>query len=405
MKVSFFTLGCKLNQAETDELKKDLANLGLIITSFTEPADVCVVRACGVTCGASQTTREIIRKAKKTGAKVVVCGCLENTELPEIDFIASTNQAAKEYVASLVKNYEKKKIKKVLTHTRGLVKIQNGCNFNCTYCIIPSFRGKNQSLLASDITKKIKTMVNDGYKEITLTGINICWYQDKKIDLAKLIKKILKETKIKRIRLGSMDPRLISSDLIKIYSTPNPRLMPHWHLSLQSGANSVLKRMNRHYTAEQYLTIIKKLRKNNPLFSFTTDIIIGFPGETEQEFLETINFVQTVGFAKIHVFPFSPRPKTKAIEMKKQFISEKLKKERVKILIQIAKKTAKKFSEKFYGLKRPILAEQKKSNTRFGYTPEYLRVKINDENINDNQIKNIKLGKDNLDEGVDKENN
>jgi len=305
--------------------------------------------------------------------------------------------------------------------TRKFIKIQTGCNFNCAYCLIPSFRGRAQSIAPQFIIKKIKEAVDEGYKEVVLTGVNICQYRfNNNTDLNDLLEIILKKTKIQRIRLGSLDPRLISDKLIKLYTNeltnpllnPPPReenntpplrgvrgvlaknqirLLPHWHLSLQSGSNTVLKRMNRNYTAKKYLDIIKKLRSVYSLFSFTTDIIVGFPGETETEFKETCEFVKQAEFAKVHIFPFSARPGTLAATMKEQ-VQDKIKTARAKKLTKIADDVAKKYADQFKGLTRPVLIEQKTTKDWWeGYTPEYLRARIkSDENL-ENRIVNFKF--------------
>ena len=418
MKISFFTLGCKLNQAETDELKKELLKLGFFVVPFKEKSDVAVIRACGVTCGASQTTREMIRSAKRRGAYIMATGCLENKDLSEINFVAKNNAEIIKHLKTVVPyeakgflntddkgsfaNAQDDKTTVPADRTRAFIKIQNGCNFNCTYCIIPSFRGRSASIPAAEILKKITQAERQGFQEIVLTGVNICQYREGKIDLSGLLKKILKKTKIPRIRLGSLDPRLISDELIKIYS--HPRLLPHWHLSLQSGSDEVLKNMRRGYTTKQYGAIVKKLRALNPLFSLTTDIIVGFPGETDQQFQETCAFVRKIEFTKVHVFPFSSRPGTAAEKMPDQ-VQDKIKKERVKKLLAIANQTSKKFISKFIGLTRPVLFENNpdtksaragglvrgKKNLWKGYSPEYFVVEIKSAKNLANKIKPVKI--------------
>lgn len=394
MKISFFTLGCKLNQAETDELQKNLKKQGHVVVSYDSREDICIVRGCGVTCSASQKTRNIIHHAKRRGAYVVAVGCVEDTELAEIDFVAKSNKKITEHLKSKFgTNISGADETNELSKTRALVKIQTGCNFSCAYCLIPSFRGKSNSLPAEKTLTKINQAVKAGYKEITLTGVNICQYTHKNnITLVDLLEMILKQTKIQRIRLGSLDPRLISNKLIELYQSQlKIRLLPHWHLSLQSGSDTVLKRMKRNYTAKKYYEITKKLRQTYPLFSFTTDIIIGFPGETEKEFAETCKFVKKIGFAKVHIFPFSPRPGTQAIKLPNQ-IDDKIKKERVKKLTKIATETAKKYEKQFIGLSRSVLFEhQTKPGWCEGYTPEYLKVKIKSHRNLYNQIKKIKI--------------
>lgn len=396
MKISYHTLGCKLNWAETEELKKKLEKMGQTTVPFLTDEKITVIRACGVTMDASKTTREIIRRAKKMGKIVIALGCLENKNLPEIDYTLSNNENAIEMIMNIIESepiQKKTKTKATLNRTRAFLKIQTGCNFSCAYCIIPRFRGRTESIPAKEIIKKIKELEKEKYKEVTLTGVNICLYRDDKTDLTELLKKILKNTKIKRIRLGSLDPRLIPDTLIKLY--PHERLMPHWHLSLQSGSDTVLQRMRRGYTTKQYSTIIEKLRKRYPLFSFTTDIIVGFPEETEREFLETKKFVDEIKFSKVHIFPFSPRPNTLAHEMKNQ-IKDSVKKERCVQLRETSKKIAQKFIKQFINLKKPVLFENKQGKNWEGYTPEYLRVIVKSPKNLHNKIIKIKLDKHNL---------
>jgi len=381
-------------------MKRDLTSRGFVVVPFRQKADVAVVRACGVTCGASRTTREMIRQAKRCGALVLAIGCLENRNMAEIDCAAKNNDEAIKKIISWRDESEcgfngraKGKILPeggVLDRTRALIKIQTGCNFNCAYCVIPRFRGRATSIPADKIISEIKKREKEKYREVILTGVNICQYWDRKTDLAALLKKILAKTKINRIRLSSLDPRLIPPKFIDLY--PHPRLMPHWHLSLQSGSDMVLKKMKRLYTGEKYLGIIARARKRYPLFSFTTDIIVGFPGETEEDFAASCNMVKKAQFAKVHIFPFSPRPGTPAALMPNQ-IDEQTKKQRVKILQAVADKTAEEFADKFTGQTRPVLFEHKKKKAAFwyGYTPEYVRIKYKSAVNLYNKIKKIKI--------------
>lgn len=397
MKVAILTLGCKLNQAESDEIKRILRSKGHQIIDRHTKADVCVIRACAVTMGASQTVRELIRKEKRNGSFVIACGCLENTDLPEIDFVAKNDSAVLKKIYFLARNkkYFNKKIHdEELLKTRCSIKIQSGCNFNCAYCIIPKFRGESHSIPSKSIVNKILARQKEGYKEIVLTGVNICQYNDGKSDFAELLKIIIEQTKIERIRLGSIDPRLVTNKLIDIYLS-NKRFMPHWHLSLQSGSNQILKKMNRGYTAEQFTKIIKKIRQINNLFSFTTDIIVGFPGETELDFKKTLAIAKKAMFAKIHVFQYSPRGSTSAVNMPNQ-IRDGIKKNRSRMLILTSEMITKKFAKNFIGKTREVLFENKKTGFWHGFTPEYLPIKY-ESNINlNNKIKKIKITLQNL---------
>lgn len=410
MKISLQTLGCKLNQAESQELKQNLLHEGFSIVPFKSGEDAAIIRACGVTGQASQTTREMIRQIKRQGAYIIATGCLENKNLPEIDFIGANNQAIVKHLVSRHLNHlvgrspagQQNTIRPANTSekTRAFVKIQTGCNFQCAYCAIPFFRGKSRSVPTTEVIEKINQIVKNGCKEVTLTGVNICQYKDKAIDLAGLIKEILAKTKIQRLRLGSLDPRLISNKLTKLYTnkpvnqSTNKRLLPHWHLSLQSGSDTVLKRMARGYTTKQYEKIVNQLRQNYPLFSFTTDIIVGFPGETAKEFEETCEFVKKIGFTKIHIFPFSPRPNTPAARLKP--VTNRVVTERVKKLTKIAEQTVSDYKKQFIGLTRPVLFENKTKSSRDsvwweGYAPEYVRIKYKSKQNLQNKIRDLKI--------------
>ncbi|HLC70283.1 MAG TPA: tRNA (N(6)-L-threonylcarbamoyladenosine(37)-C(2))-methylthiotransferase MtaB [Patescibacteria group bacterium] len=405
MRISFYTLGCKLNQAETDELKKDLLKKGFTATDFLSDEDVAVIRACGVTCGASQTTREVIRRAKRQGSYVIATGCLENRDLKEIDFAATSSEEIVNHLESLTLKMEPELAcsvnEKMLNRTRALIKIQNGCNFQCSYCIVPSFRGKSTSVPTNEVIKKVKEAETQGFKEVVLTGVNICLYKDGKKGLAELLETILAETNLPRIRLGSLDPRLITPKLLELFSFDyqtadeyQKRLMPQWHLALQSGSNKILEGMNRFYTAEKYLKIVEKIYSHNPLFSFTTDIIVGFPGETAADFKATEEIIKKVKFSKVHVFPFSPRPETIAASAK-PMIQEKIRSERTKKLIQEVTKLKKEYQNKFLGQTRGVLFENKNPRTGLyeGYTPEYLKIKKSSRVNLTNKIVSLKLNK------------
>ncbi len=393
MKISISTFGCKLNQAESDELKKTLTKLGLFIVPAQTNEEIAVIRGCAVTCGASRSTREMIRRLKKNGAYIIATGCLENNNLPEIDLIAKNNEEAVKEIIALNKesaHETEKNLHATTDRTRAFIKIQNGCNFNCAYCIIPSFRGKARSVPSEKILEKILEVEKDGYQEIVLTGVNICQYRQDKMDLTGLLKYILKNTSIPRLRLGSLDPRLITPDLIKLYNSDEPRLMPHWHLSLQSGSDEILSKMNRFYTTKKYLLILQKLKKHYPFFSFTTDIIVGFPGETEKDFQATCSFVKQAGFSKVHIFPYSVRPGTAAEKFTNQ-VQAKIKTERAKFLNRICTEAAADYNKKIIGLIRPILMESKRYGFYTGYTPEYILIKYKSQRSLKNKIINLKL--------------
>ncbi len=397
MKISFITLGCKLNQAETDNLKSSLLQRGFSVISMDNKPDLAIIRACGVTCKASQTSRETIKRVKKQNIYTVATGCLENYDLKQIDFQAKNNEEIIEHLEK-IRSY----FSDICTScnnttqekTRKLIKIQTGCNFQCSYCIIPKFRGKSQSVPLKEIIQSIQNCIKQNYNEIILTGVNICQYNSDNNDLANLLKKILKQTTIARIRLGSLDPRLITKELITLYNKNPDRLLPHFHLSLQSGSDDVLKAMKRGYSAKQYKNIVKCLRKQNPLFSVTTDIIVGFPVENDIEFKKTVDFIKKIQFTKIHIFPFSPRPNTEAYNMKP--IHNQTVTDRVKELTTVAQKSSNRYIKQFIGKKLPILFENQKNNTWYGYSPQYFKIKYKSKQNLANTIKRITINGNNI---------
>jgi len=374
MKIALTTIGCKLNQAEINNLKQDLGRAGYIVVPKNKPHDLHIVNACSITHGAEQITRQRIRSIKKRNKnmQILVIGCLNKT-IPEINRVFKDG---KEVFKFIKQNYSTKAIALNLTkiepRTRALIKIQSGCNFSCTYCIIYKFRGKSKSIALPKIIRQIKDKEKQGFKEIVLVGQNILQYKYQNKKFTQLVKEILKQTKTPRIRFSSLDPRLVNRDFLALLK--NPRICPHLHLSLQSGSNKILKQMNRNYTAQKYLNIVKHAQKINPLTSITTDIIVGFPGETNKNFQDTLNLVSKIDFLKIHIFPYSIRQGTKAANFKNQ-ISPKIKKERFTKLNALAKKQKTKFLKKMKGKTLPVLFEQKKNGIWQGFTPNYIHIK------------------------------
>lgn len=432
MKIAIYTLGCKLNQAESDELKENLQKEGFFIVRWKDKADIYIINACGLTAGAEQSTRQIIRQAKRQNqtAKIFVTGCFKQ-KMPEVDFYTTNHKKIITKIKKLNpanfvvflrprKNDEKENpanftssLSVVKSPTRAFIKIQTGCDNFCSYCVIPHFRGKPKSVSAQKIISTINRKVAQGFKEIVLTGVNICKYNDqhslhgsqcdaaaskckqplKPFNLTELVQKILNETEIQRIRFSSLDPTLIDDRFIALFH--NPRVMPHIHLSLQSGSDRILKLMNRKYTAKKYLSLTKKIKKQFPLTGFTTDVIVGFPDETEKDFLATCNLVKKVGFLKVHIFPYSPRPGTTAAKMASQ-IDAKTKKDRFLRLQTISDVTRKNFIKKMINKIVPVLFEEKSDNAWFGYTPNYLRIKLPTKQNLNNKIVDIKINRKNI---------
>ncbi len=421
--VSFTTLGCKVNQFETEAMTELLEREGFEVLHQGDKSDIYIINTCAVTKESERKSRQFINKAKRINpnALVVAVGCsvqLNGEKLNEetdVDIIIGTKH--KGNIGKLIKeklsnmeqqtedieefhgreDFEELKISTVHDKTRANIKIQDGCSQFCSYCIIPYVRGPIRSRRHEDIVEEIKKVAGNGYKEIVLNGIHISSYgkdiheQDA---LIRLIEDINKIEGIGRIRLGSLEPKLITEDFISRYSKLD-KVCDHFHLSLQSGSDSVLKRMNRKYTTSEYKNNVEIIRKYMPYAGITTDIIVGFPSETEEEFNETLEFVKTIRFSRIHVFKYSVREGTKAAEMTDQ-VEDSVKAHRSRVLINLSNVISMEFMKQFIGKNMPVLIEtQKKENIFEGYTTNYLKVLIkSDMNIKNKivnpQIKNVR---------------
>lgn len=402
--IAFKTLGCRVNIAETQKWISNFQKLGFQIVN--KKADFYIVNACAVTNKAEKETRQVVAQIKKESphAKIVLTGCYN----PKLESLISLAIPAinKERLIKIFKqkfqiqNFQsktnlkskiqtKKSINSKIYKTRAFIKVQDGCNKFCSYCIIPHFRGLSRSRKIEQIINEILEREKQGYKEIIICGINLGDFNDNNKKLPELIIEILKRTKIPRIRISSINPEYISDKLLNLFR--NPRLMPHLHIPLQSGSDKILKLMKRNYTSKQYLKIIRKIIKKYPLFGLSTDIIIGFPNETDKDFKKTINLIKKIPYLKIHIFRFSPKPKTLAAILNfKHPVSEKIKKQRVDILEKISNEISKKYKTKFLGKKLPVLFEQKKNGFWQGYTPNYLLVKKKESKNLKNKIIKIK---------------
>ena len=376
MKIAVKTLGCKLNQAEGDKIIQELVESGFEIVDFKNKADIYIINACSVTAVADRKAQLVINnfKNKNSKAKIVLTGCFSKKPSKVDLVIKDKNILIKNLLDKyppINKSKNKSASKPANQKTRVFVKIQDGCDNFCSYCIIPLMRGLPQSIRVSEIVKEINKKVEQGFKEIVLTGVNICKYKSGQLDLAGLVKNILRETEVKRIRFGSIDPKLITDEFINLFD--NKRICNHLHLSLQSGSNSVLKRMNRKHTTKDFLDLISKIKKKYSLFGLTTDIIVGYPGETEEEFKETCDFVKKIGFQKIHVFPFSKRPGTVAEKLDDQ-IDLKTKKLRAHSLKEISEELNKRFRQKIRSKEFEVLFENKINGKWVGFTDNYIKV-------------------------------
>ena len=424
--VAFCTLGCKVNTYETEAMCSMFETRGYKIVDFKEIADVYVVNTCTVTNIADRKSRQMLHQAKKRNpqAVIVAVGCYvqaaEETLLKDnaVDLIVGNNnksdvvamveryfnsQSKEELVMDLNQNeiYEDLNVITTMEKTRAFIKIQDGCNRFCSYCIIPYVRGRVRSREEKDILAEIQQLAKKGYKEVVLTGIHISSYgidrkdkeQNNPMPLAELLKKISNINGIKRIRLGSLEPGIISEEFVKEISSIK-EFCPHFHLSLQSGSDTVLQRMNRKYTAKEYHQKVELLRKyfENP--AFTTDIIVGFPGETEQEFKETLDFVQKVGFSQIHVFKYSKREGTKAAKFPDQIL-DVIKSERSNQLLLVTNQMAQEYQKQFLGKIEKILLEEEITlegkKYQIGHNTRYLKLAVMDDCNRTNQIVTAKI--------------
>lgn len=423
MKVAFSTLGCRVNQYESEAMAEKFIREGYEVVDFSEIADVYVINTCTVTNMGDKKSRQIISKARRlnNNAIIAVVGCYsqiapkEVSKIEGVDVVLGTrnkgdvvyyvNKARDEqkiqvHVEGVLKNkkFEDLNIEEYQDKTRAFLKIQDGCNRFCTYCAIPYARGSVCSKEPRKVIEEIKKLASHGFKEVILSGIHTASYGldlDGNITLIDLIEDIEKIDGIERVRIGSIEPAFFTNEVIEKIKGFK-KLCPHFHLSLQSGCNTVLKRMNRRYTAEEYEHIVNVLRENIKDVSISTDVIVGFPGETEEEFNETYEFLKKIKLTKTHIFKYSPRKGTRAAEMKEQ-IDGKLKEERSKALIALNDINEQGFIEKYINKNVKVLLEQEvkgKENIFEGYTENYIKVELEkSENIKSGDIIECRIEK------------
>ena len=409
-KIAFKTLGCRLNQYETDAIASDFDRAGYVIVDFDEQADVYVVNTCTVTKQGDLKSRQEINKTirNKNEAVVVMTGCMVNNysdsleKFSNVDYFVENDR--KNAILQIIDAHfkgehltEKDFIPDVFGfnaakntfHTRSMIKIQDGCNNFCSYCIVPKVRGRAVSRPVNDIISNISQILEFGYKEIVLTGVNIGRYSYEGTNFEQLVEKILYIPGEFRVRISSIEPEGFGDQLIALFD--HPKLTQHLHLCLQSGSDMVLKRMRRFYTVREFLGMINKIRNRYPDFNFTTDIIVGFPGETETDFEESVKIARDYKFGHIHTFKYSVRKGTKAATMADQ-IPEKIKSERSRIIRQIADHNKLKYRTSLLGLNQKVLVE--KINNKVlarGLCELYVPVEFFGKNIRENEFALVKL--------------
>lgn len=424
-KIAFLTLGCKVNSYETEAMQALLLAAGATIVEFNETADIYVVNTCSVTNMADRKSRQMLHRAKKKNpdAVVVAAGCYAQTadeaamRETGIDVVIGNNQ--KKQIVEILENYmagvenkrleigketeyEELSLDTQVEHTRAYIKIQDGCNQFCSYCIIPYARGRIRSRKPEDVVEEVKRLAANGYQEIVLTGIHLSSYgrtsyekltEESGQPLLSLIRQINAVEGIRRIRLGSLEPRIITEKFVKTLIACE-KVCPHFHLSLQSGSDTVLARMNRKYTTEEYARSVDILKKYYEAPAITTDIIVGFPQETEAEFAETMEFAKRISFSKIHVFKYSRRKGTVADKMSGQ-VDEQIKNMRSEQLMALETSLGETYREQFFGKEEKVLFEESAvmdgEVCQVGYNERYVRIAVKTKEDLSNCIETVKI--------------
>lgn len=398
--VKFHTLGCKVNMYETEAMKELFRQRGYEVTDG-DYADVFVINTCTVTAVGDKKSRQMIRRAKKSNknAVVIAVGCYSQTapekvaELDEVDIILGTS--GRKNIVDYAEQYSGEKMNLVSgdipdvyedisaaqqSHTRAVIKIQDGCRSFCSYCIIPYARGPLRSRKPEDIEAEVASLAKKGYKEFVFVGINLAAYYYEGTGLGDIVKRVCKIDGVQRVRLGSLEPNVFSDSFLDVVASEG-KLCPHFHISLQSGCTETLRRMNRHYTAGKYLEYLDKIRAVRPEVNFTTDVMVGFPGETEEEFSKSCQTVAAAKFGSIHVFPYSKRSGTPAAEMDGQ-VPESEKARRAEIMANIGEKLKNDKLESCIGKKLRVLFETKTKDGMFeGFSDEYIKVTAGGRNL------------------------
>lgn len=423
-KVALHNLGCKVNAYETEAMQEMLEREGYEIVPFREGADIYIINTCTVTNIADRKSRQMLHRARKMNpnAIVVAAGCYVQAQAeqgevdPCIDIVIGNNK--KQDLLTILKEYEKETdivrkevidinhtkqyedlhLSRTREHTRAYIKVQDGCNQFCSYCIIPYARGRVRSRSLEDVVREVKGLAENGYKEVVLTGIHLSSYgvDLQKTDLLSLIQAVHEIEGIRRIRLGSLEPRIITEEFASALASM-PKMCPHFHLSLQSGCDATLKRMNRRYTSEEYYEKCQLLRKYFAHPALTTDVIVGFPGETEEEFEESRAFVDKVDFYETHIFKYSKREGTKAAVMENQ-VPESVKAERSNILIEMSRQKQAAYEKSFLGKEVEVLVEESAviegKNVQVGHTKEYIKIALDSEENLQNEVVKVRLEND-----------
>ena len=415
--VAFHTLGCKVNTYESNAMLKIFNEAGYQEVDFKQVADVYVINTCTVTNTGDSKSRQMIRKAIRKNPKATICvvGCYSQTAPEEIEKIEGVGVVlGTQYRSDIVKYVDEHletgemviNVDNVMNlrkfedlnidrfkNTRAFLKIQDGCNNFCTYCIIPYARGRVRSRKKESVLNQAQRLVDNGYVEIVLTGIHTAGYGEDLDDYSfyELLVDLVKIKGLKRLRISSIETSQISDEIIDLIGS-NEIIVDHLHVPLQAGSDATLKRMNRKYTTAEYLEKINKIRSYLPNIAFTTDVIVGFPGETDEEFEETYNFIKQVNYSELHVFPYSPRKNTPAAKMKGQ-VNDQIKHERANRLLQLSKELNHEFALKQIGKTLKVLFEKRDGEYLIGHAGDYLKVKVKTADNLIGEIVTIKIDK------------
>ena len=416
MKIAFYTLGCKVNQYETQALEQLLSGRGHTLVPFEESADAYIINTCTVTAVSDKKSRQIIRRTRKAApdAIIAVCGCYPQTHPQDmeglsIDLVSGTGDRQgfvellertwqeRQPITALDNAFERR-VFEVLPagglegRTRAMLKVEDGCVNFCSYCIIPYARGPIRSLPLDKAREQAAHLASEGYRELVLTGIEISsWGHEWKDGptLIDLIEAVCAAAPGCRVRLGSLEPRTITEEFCA-RASQLPNLCPHFHLSMQSGCDATLKRMNRKYDTARYYESVALLRRYFDAPAITTDLIVGFPGETEEEFVQTLDFIQKCAFSAMHIFPYSKRPGTPAAKMPGQVLKA-VKEERAHRASQVAQAMEQAYLEQFVGRTVEVLFEQQRDGAWRGYTTRYTEVAVESPEVLHNQLRNVDI--------------
>lgn len=408
-RVGFMTLGCKVNQYDTQSIIKQFTDAGWRVVPCTDSADAYVINTCTVTGEAARKSRQMIRRAHRINpdAAIAVIGCLSQQQgevlfdLPGVRLIVGTDDRgdlplrmsegnAVSKIAP-VRAFEELPVDMGWERTRAVIKVQDGCDRYCTYCIIPHVRGRVRSRGPENVMAEARRLTFAGYREIVLAGIHVSSYGKERgdIDLPALVEEVHGIEELDRLRLGSLEPDHMREEWIKVFASL-PKLCRHYHMSLQSGSDTVLKRMNRSYGTARFTEVVSALRKHIPDAAVTTDVIVGFPGESETEFAASLAYVERTGFSRVHVFPYSRREGTKAADMQGQ-VPKMVKSERVQRMMEAARRGQLRYMEAQIGKVLEVLFEEEKDGRWEGYTGTYLRTAVESGEDLQGEIRAVRL--------------